>query len=324
MDNETPRRSSSQKLTSSSHHNRISIQMLFSLYKNPGSNHKRVSTMFDLNDNPNSSLSSKDFQTKQHIYPLLKLGSSGNLSEKGLLDFYNSRNTRLDHQEGRLRGKSGNVVFSQEGLPKCLKGVIQDDFKIKKLRRELKELKQELSYINVNLKVPYSLGFIDEKVYQLCKDPELSLVNEDEPLPKKIYNINDIKVLTKTIVKKVIRYHGIKQRISYLIDNYLDPTHHHNHIVLDKLIRKPAFPVQFEKQRGRPPLALMRFYPEKEKTKLHPVIIQNQEKDEMRKTFQNDELRKTHNFESYTERDFLMIKPTRSLHSSHNRRKTLN
>lgn len=321
MDFNVPRRSSSQKLPSSSLSSRVSIQMIFSLYKKPEF-HKRISTTVDLGgDQTCQDLNIEHQIKKQQPYPLLSIRKSGSFTDKVPRELGNRlRGTTFDFNQ---RGRLGSIIGPQDDIPKCLKGVVQDESKIQKLQKELKVIKQELSTFNINLKVSYHLGFIDDKVYELCKDPDLNLVDEKEPLPEKIYCINDIKVLTKIVVKKIIRYQGVKQRISYLLENLSQNSFHHNHIILDKPMKKPAFPVQFDKQRGRLPLSFTKFYPQQEKTQENTLKTQNSQKEEMRKTFQNDELRKTHNFESYTERTFILLKPCRSLNSSQSRRRAL-
>lgn len=251
----------------------------------------------------------------QQEYPTIRvLSSSRNTRTADSQRDINSRQIIIEHRGEILRGEESKASLGHsKDLPECLKSVIDNRIKIKKLRKDMQDIKEELSTTKINLKIPYKFGMINDNVFDLCcrNNEELGLVDNNQEIPGTIYGRNNLGVLTQKIVKKVIRYQGIKERLKYLNDN---PSHHHDHLthlVGEKVRLYPPFRLNFDKQTTRPLIVK-----KSDENKLEGIRSERHSRNNsFKKTFQSDELRKTHNFESYIERKF-NLKSFRSLHSS--------
>ena len=198
-----------------------------------------------------------------------------------------------------------------------LKSVVDDQTKIRKLKKDLRDIKEELNVKKLNLKIPYHFGLISEKAFELCcrNNEELGLVDYNQEIPKKIYGQDNLGLITQKIVKKVIQYQGIKERLKYLNEHPSQKSEHGTHLLGEKVRLYPPFRLCFDKQTNRPSI-VKKSYAVADPDKLEGAKSERHSRNNsFRKTFQSDELRKTHNFDSYVERKFV-LKNFRSLHSS--------
>lgn len=257
-------------------------------------------------------------RVQQQEYPTIRVLSSSR-NTRTAADSRREKNSRqiiIEHNGEVLKGEGSRTALGQSrDLPECLKSVIDDRIKIKKLRKDMHDIREELGTTKINLKIPYKFGLINDNVFDLCcrNNEELGLVDSEQEIPATIYGQNNLGVITQKIVKKVIQYQGIKERLKYLNGH---PSHNHDHLthlIGEKVRLCPPFRLNFDKQISRP-LIVKSSHPNDDR--LEGVRSERHSRNNsLKKTFQSDDLRKTHHFDSYLERKF-NLKSFRSLHSS--------
>lgn len=250
----------------------------------------------------------------QQEYPTIRVLSSHRNARTA--DSRRDRQIIIEHNGEILRGEESKASQGHsKDIPECLKSVIDNRIKIKKLRKDMQDIKEELGTTKINLKIPYKFGMINDNVFNLCcrNNEELGLVDDDQEIPGTIYGRNNLGIITQKIVKKVIKYQGIKERLKYLNENPSNNHDHLTHLVGEKVRLYPPFRLSFDKQTTRPPIVKKSHVVE---GRLEGARSERHSRNNsFKKTFQSDELRKTHNFDSYLERKFV-LKSFRSLHSS--------
>lgn len=234
---------------------------------------------------------------------------------------YRVRPSKVIHEYDKEKQKSQLINSSmsrdQETLPVCLTGVVDPAIKIKKLEKKIEEMKTELNNMNVNMKIFYTIGMIDEKVYNLCQEKDLKLVMDQNILaPTQIYADN-IPYMVNQISNKVIKYHSTKQQLKCLLQKTQDINCHLDHAIPEKLRRQTKFPISFNKQLKRIPYFVNHKEDEKDHSRsVGASSLKSSKRKNIRQSFQDDKLRWTHNFDSYTKRGFESSRYQQTLNSS--------
>lgn len=202
-------------------------------------------------------------------------------------------------------------------VPVCLTGVVDDAVKIKKLEQRIEQMKVELNEMNINMRLFYNIGLVDDKVFKLCQAKELKLVADlDTKATTQIYADSIIQMVSE-ISKKVIKYHTTKQQLKYLRQKPRDNIECHlDHVIPEKISRHKKFPVSFEKQLGRRDCFAIKKESEKNHYLLTETTRRVPKRKFVRKNFHDDNLRWTHNFESYTKRGLESSYYQRTLNST--------
>ena len=292
------------------HRTNPSIDLLFSSYRKPEASYSRTTPLTE-SRNLDFGYSDNNVQPASPSYLNMKFINSERsqtFRERTIVNFKIASTYRVIES---IKGSDRVYLLSQQspkpqGSPVCLKGVIIGEERTNKLKKEIKNLREELNNINLNLKTLYELGLINDNVYELCCDPELNLVRDDESARHKIYHDSNLQLATNKIVRKVIKYHGLKRQLKYTLEKPHEFNNHTEHYTHDKLRKKPAFPVEFKKQLTRPPLKIEPCYSHRKTLSNIPKSVQGLQKSDLKKSFQFDELRNTHAFDSYINREFIL------------------
>ena len=304
---------------------------------NPPSNTRIVQLIRSIYTKQDSDSAKSVFKNKAEIIDYEKQGSIRNrpkqIPKVEKLDISES-NTYPGRSQTSYRVEPRKVIYENEKeslksqlispsplknqgiLPVCLRGVVDSAVKIKKLEKKLEQMKAELNGMNINMKLFYDIGLIDEKMFKLCQEKDLKLVADQDILGSTQICGDSISYMVNQITRKVIKYHITKQQLKCLLQKPRDIEDHLDHIIPEKLQRRAKLPVSFDKQLGRTD----HFANKKEGERNHSLHVETMKRVSQRKyikkNFQDDKLRWTHNFDSYTKRGLETSSCQRTLNTS--------
>jgi hypothetical protein len=186
------------------------------------------------------------------------------------------------------RPVSHSVSFSQEAAP-CLSGGVTCEFQIRNLKKKIEDVKREIKSLGLDVPSLYNERVIDDKIYDLCKDPDLGLM---KPPPEGGNALSNPAQFTNLIVK----YHNIKQHFNAALNKNKDEIDHSLHKINENPRPKTVVPIPFKHQIDRPPIIKPTEYSRGETS-----IIEEGGESEVNtsSSFYKDPLRKTHHFDSY-------------------------
>lgn len=183
------------------------------------------------------------------------------------------------------RPNSNSVSFTKEPPP-CLSGGVTCEFQIRNLKKKLEAVKREIKALGLDVPSLYNDRVIDDKTYELCKDPDLNLMKSP---PDGGQPLNNPAQFANLIVK----FHNLKQHLNATYNRNKEEIDHGLHRINENLRAKTPVPIPFKQQIDRPPLIKPPDYSRGD------TSMQEESGLDTSQNFYNDPLRKTHHFDSY-------------------------
>jgi hypothetical protein len=198
--------------------------------------------------------------------------------------------TKPEHHRSRSVGGKEN--------PPCLHGGITCDFKVRNLKKKFEKIQQEVNSSEIDIVQLANHRVIDEKTFELFKDPGITLISKFSG-----NNTNgDLSSIPnpQPLINLVMKYHKVKQELEHALQHNKEAMEHHEHAIPEKLRPKTPVPIPLHQQLPRPPLIRKTFYTENSQNTSFQT--EGGSPSSTKKSFYNDNLRKTHHFDSYTKR----------------------